>query len=58
MGEMKISYTILVGNPDRKNPLRRPRHSWDDNINMDLKKMVRRVELIQCLSVGSSGGLF
>jgi hypothetical protein len=38
MGEVKNSYTILVGNPDRKNPFRRPRHRWDGNTNMDLKK--------------------
>jgi hypothetical protein len=29
-------YRILVGKPDRKRPLRRPRLRWADNIKMDL----------------------
>ena len=30
---------ILVGKPEGKRPLRRPRHRWDDNINMDLQEV-------------------
>jgi hypothetical protein len=29
---------ILVGKPERKRPLRRPRCRWVDNIKMDLKR--------------------
>jgi hypothetical protein len=36
MGEKRNAYRILVGKPEVKRPLRRPRHSWIDNINMDL----------------------
>jgi hypothetical protein len=30
------AYRLLVGKPDRKRPLGRPRSRWVDNINMDL----------------------
>jgi hypothetical protein len=33
------AYKILVGNPEGKRSLRRPRHRWKDNIRMDLKKL-------------------
>jgi hypothetical protein len=29
---------FLVGKPEGKTPLGRPRHSWKDNIRMDLMK--------------------
>jgi hypothetical protein len=29
-------YRLLVGKPERKRPLRRPRRRWIDNIKMDL----------------------
>jgi hypothetical protein len=32
-------YKILVGNPERKRPLWRPRRRWEDYIQMDLKEM-------------------
>jgi hypothetical protein len=35
-GENRNAYRILVGNPEGKRPLGRPRHSWVDNIKMDL----------------------
>jgi hypothetical protein len=37
MGEKRNAYTILVGNPEGKRPLGRPRHRWVDNIKMDLR---------------------
>jgi hypothetical protein len=37
MGETRNAYRILVGNPEGKRPLGRPRHRWEDNIEMDLK---------------------
>jgi hypothetical protein len=39
MGEMRNAYSILVGKPEGKRPLRRPRHRWEDNIRMDLREI-------------------
>jgi hypothetical protein len=36
MREKRNSYRILVGNPEGKRPLGRPRSKCDDNIKMDL----------------------
>jgi hypothetical protein len=36
MGEKRNVYRLLVGNPDGKRPLGRPRRRWVDNIRMDL----------------------
>jgi hypothetical protein len=33
------SYKILVGKPEGKKPLGRPRHRWEDNIRMDLREI-------------------
>jgi hypothetical protein len=37
MGEGRGAYRILVGRPERRRPLGRPRHRWEDNIKMDLQ---------------------
>jgi len=36
-------YSVLVGKPERKKPLGRPRHRWEDNIKMDLQEVGCRV---------------
>jgi hypothetical protein len=36
MGEKRNAYRLLVGKPDGKRPLGRPRRRWVDNIKMDL----------------------
>jgi hypothetical protein len=36
MGEGRDVYRVLVGKPEGKRPLGRPRHRWEDNIKMDL----------------------
>jgi len=36
MGERRGAYRALVGRPERKRQLERPRHRWEDNIKMDL----------------------
>jgi hypothetical protein len=36
MGEKRNVYRLLIGKPERKRPLGRPRHRWMDNIKMDL----------------------
>jgi hypothetical protein len=38
-GEKKNAYRILVGKPERKRPLARPRSGWEDNIKMDLREI-------------------
>jgi hypothetical protein len=39
MGEERGVQRVLVGKPDGKRPLRRPRHRWEDNIKMDLQEV-------------------
>jgi hypothetical protein len=36
MGEKRNVYRLLVGKPEEKRPLGRPRHRWIDNIKMDI----------------------
>jgi hypothetical protein len=36
MGEKRNVYMLLVGKPERKRPLGRPRRRWIDNTKMDL----------------------
>jgi hypothetical protein len=36
MGEKRNAYRLLVGKPDGKRLLRKPRHRWSNNIRMDL----------------------
>jgi hypothetical protein len=39
MGEERIVYRVLVGKPEGKRPLRRPRRMWEDGIRMDLRQI-------------------
>ena len=39
MGEDRVVYTVLVGKPEEKRPLGRPRRRWEDNIKMDLQEV-------------------
>jgi hypothetical protein len=39
MGEKRIAYRILVGKPEGKRPLGRPRCRWVDNIKMDHREI-------------------
>jgi hypothetical protein len=39
MGEDKGVHRVLVGKPEGKTPLGRPRRIWEDNIKMDLREV-------------------
>jgi hypothetical protein len=39
MGEGRGVYRVLVGKPEGKIPLRKPRHRWEDNIKADLQEV-------------------
>ncbi|KAJ4452331.1 hypothetical protein ANN_03856 [Periplaneta americana] len=39
MGESSNAYRVLVGRPEGKRPLGRPRCRWEDNIKMDLREV-------------------
>ena len=41
MGERRVVYRILVGNPEGKKPLGRPRSRWEDNIKIDVQEVGR-----------------
>jgi hypothetical protein len=39
MGEVRGAYNILVGRPEGRRPLGRPRRRWEDNIKIDLREI-------------------
>ena len=39
MGEGRGVHRVLVGKPEGKSPLGRPRHRWEDNNKMDLQEV-------------------
>jgi hypothetical protein len=39
MGEGRGVYRVLMGKPEGKTPLGRPRLRWEDNIKMDLQEV-------------------
>ena len=39
MGEERGVYRVLVGKPEGRSPLGRPRRRWVDNIRMDLQEV-------------------
>jgi hypothetical protein len=38
IGEKRNAYRILVGKPERRRPVGRPRRRWADNIKIDLRE--------------------
>jgi hypothetical protein len=50
LGKQIGAYRVLVGKPDGKRPLRRPRCRWEGNIKMHLKEIdwegVDRIDLV------------
>jgi len=51
VGEGRGMYRVLVGKPEGKRPMGRPRHRWEDNIKMDLQEVgcggMDQIELAQ-----------
>jgi hypothetical protein len=51
MGERRGVYKVLVGKPEGKRPLGRPRRKWEDNIKTDLREVgcwgMDWIELVQ-----------
>jgi hypothetical protein len=59
MGEERKVYKVLVGKPEGKRPLGRPRHRWEDGIRMDLREIGLGGVWIgfDWLRAGTGGGL-
>jgi hypothetical protein len=58
MGEERKLYKVLMGKPERKRPLGRPRRRWEDGTRMDLKEIGLRVRIrFDWLRTGTGGGL-
>jgi len=57
MGEGRGVHVVLMGKPEGKSPLGRPRPRWEDNIKMDLQE-VGGVVGTGCswLRIGTGGG--
>jgi hypothetical protein len=50
LGEKRNAYSILVGKPEGRRPLGRPRRRWVDNIKMDLREI--GLDGMDCMDLG------
>jgi hypothetical protein len=58
MREERKVYKVLVGKPEGRRPLGRPRRRWEDGVRMDLMEIVLGVWIgFDCLRTGAGGGL-
>jgi hypothetical protein len=58
MRERRGVHRVLVGSPEGRRPLGRPRRRWEDNIKLDLREIgIDEANWIQLAQVGSSSGL-
>jgi hypothetical protein len=58
MGEGRNVYRVLVGNPEGKRPLERPRRRWENGIKIDLREIGWVVwSGFTWLRIGTVGGL-
>ena len=53
MEEGRGVHKVLVGKPEGKSPLGRPRHRWEDNINMDIQEVGTGWSWLR---IGTAGG--
>ena len=57
MGEGRVVHRVLVGKPEGKRPVGRPRCRWEDNIKMDLQEVGCGVWTgSSWLRIGTGGG--
>ena len=57
MGERRGVYRVLVGKPEGKRPVGRPRRRWEDNIKMVPQEVeCGRMDWIELLKIGTGGG--
>jgi hypothetical protein len=57
MGEESKVCRVLVGNPEVKRPLDRPRCRWEDGIIMDARRLAGVWSGSSWLMIGAGGGL-
>jgi hypothetical protein len=57
MGEERKGYKVLVGKPEGKIPLGRPRRRWEDGVRMDLREGLGVWIGFDWLRTGTGGGL-
>jgi hypothetical protein len=59
MGEGRSLYRVLVGKPEGKRPLERPRLRWEDGIKMELREIGWEGVWsgFSWLKIGTGGGL-
>jgi hypothetical protein len=58
MGEGRNVYRVLVGKPEGKRPLERPRRRWEDRMKVDLREICLGVwSEFTWLRIGTGGGL-
>jgi hypothetical protein len=58
MGERRKVYSVIVGKPEGKRPLVRPKHRWEDGIRMDLGEIgLGAWSGFSWLRIGAGGGL-
>jgi hypothetical protein len=60
MDDTRNAYRMLVGKPEGKRSLGKPRRRWMDNIKMDLRERERENTIwigLIWLRIGASGGL-
>ena len=56
MGEERRVHRVLVGKPEGKRPLGRPKRRWEDNIKMDLQEVGVMGTGWSWLRIGTGGG--
>ena len=57
VGEWRGVHRVLVGKPEGKRPLGRPRRRWEDNIKMDLQEVGGSCgDWRSWLRIGAGGG--
>jgi hypothetical protein len=59
MRERRGAYRILVGKPEGRRPLGRPRRRWENNTKMDFQEVVLGARTgLTTLRIGPGGGHF